>query len=57
MKIRHVFSFFLATLVTTASQFALGAEQALSFLGSIAPQGFLNHAVTTYVADDPLYQG
>ena len=35
-----------------------GSAHVIAFdLQSIAPQGLLHHAVTTYVADNPLYSG
>lgn len=39
-------------------RFETGGTRILPFdLARIAPQGFLDHRVVAYVADDPLYQG
>jgi hypothetical protein len=38
--------------------FQNGSAHVIPFdLQTIAPQGLLHHAVTTYVADNPLYSG
>lgn len=38
--------------------FQTGGARIMPFdLGRIAPRGFLNHRVVTYVTDDPLYLG
>jgi hypothetical protein len=38
--------------------FQNGSAHVIPFdLGSIAPQGLLNHPVTAYVSDNPLYRG
>ena len=38
--------------------FQTGSAHVIPFdLQTIAPQGLLHHAVTTYVADNPLYSG